>query len=602
MHKMTRSIGSHLSASTIAVLCLSLAADVRGQPVLFVNASQTAGGNDGSSWADAFQGSQGLQSALAAAVPGSGTQIWVAAGRYTPAPANGDRNASFALKSGVAMYGGFTGNETLQEQRDAAAHVAILSGDLNGNDTANGQNKGENSRHVVRGTNLDGTALLDGFTIRDGHTDSQGSQTEWRGGNLLFESSAAVVRHCIITAGDARYGGGASLVASSALIEDCEFNANNTQSTGGGLANFDAGLPILRRCRFEANIGGRGAGLFTGPFIINGVVGGLLTVIDCEFIDNTGTISFAPGVGMFVDRGPVRVIRSRFENNTTDAGGGGIYLANAPAVVVACDFVRNDAPGDGGGAIYVDGQSAAPPNLARIADCRFVGNNGAIFTNAMGRAELANCTIANNNLGSGFLAWSAVRSNGSIKLRNCLVWGNTPVMGSGLAGVLGGGGEITADSCDVQFWNGTRPGTGTFASDPLFINSAGADGAQGTTDDDVHPKPASPCVDAGNDALLPTDDSDLDGDGNSAEPLPLDLDGRSRVTGCRVDIGAFERPGGRPRSGDLTGDGATDAADIAPFVAALLNPTIDCIADTDGDGGVDGRDVAGFVACIVNGC
>src|SRR5215475_1262798 len=81
-----------------------------------------------------------LQSALAAS--GSGDEIWVAAATYKPDAS--DRTKSFALKDGVGIYGGFVGTETLRSQRNPAANVTILSGDIGTPGSA-----ADNSYHVV---------------------------------------------------------------------------------------------------------------------------------------------------------------------------------------------------------------------------------------------------------------------------------------------------------------------------------------------------------------------------------------------------------------------------------------------------------------------
>jgi hypothetical protein len=88
------------------------------------------GTRDCSSWANACT----LQTALTGAT--SSNEIWVAAGTYKPSMGT-DRSANFKLVIGVAVYGGFAGTETARDQRDPAANLVILSGDLNGDDNSN---------------------------------------------------------------------------------------------------------------------------------------------------------------------------------------------------------------------------------------------------------------------------------------------------------------------------------------------------------------------------------------------------------------------------------------------------------------------------------
>ena len=106
--------------------------------------------------------------------------------------------------------------------------------------------------------------------------------------------------------------------------------------------------------------------------------------------------------------------------------------------------------------------------------------------------------------------------------------------------------------------------------------SPGLDGVWGTADDtyaDLHLLPGSACIDAGSNADVPADTADLDGDGNTAEPLPFDLAGAGRFaddpytadTGAGVapivDIGAYEY-----HSGDTNGDGHVDVVDLLGVV------------------------------------
>jgi len=74
----------------------------------------------------------------------SGDELWVAAATYKPT-ATTDRRATFQLRNGIALYGGFAGWESARDLRNPAANVTTLSGELGvaGN--------GDNSYHVVTG-------------------------------------------------------------------------------------------------------------------------------------------------------------------------------------------------------------------------------------------------------------------------------------------------------------------------------------------------------------------------------------------------------------------------------------------------------------------
>ncbi|MGE5463637.1 MAG: hypothetical protein ACM3PS_09790, partial [Syntrophothermus sp.] len=135
---------------------------------IYVNAN-AAGMNNGTSWTNAYTG---LQSALTAAI--SGDEIWVAAGTYTPGTA---KSATFQLKSGVALYGGFTGNETTIDQRDPKDNVTILSGEIGAP-----SNMGDNIYHVVTASGTNETAVLDGFTITAGN--ASGDILMFHGGGI----------------------------------------------------------------------------------------------------------------------------------------------------------------------------------------------------------------------------------------------------------------------------------------------------------------------------------------------------------------------------------------------------------------------------------
>jgi hypothetical protein len=87
---------------------------------------------------------------------------------------------------------------------------------------------------------------------------------------------------------------------------------------------------------------------------------------------------------------------------------------------------------------------------------------------------------------------------------------------------------------------------GNIDSDPCFIEMGYWDSNGLGVDGDYHLLPGSLCVDAGANDSLPSDEHDIDGDGDATEMIPWDLDGDVRINdgdddgNVVVDIGAYE--------------------------------------------------------------
>ena len=121
----------------------------------------------------------------------------------------------------------------------------------------------------------------------------------------------------------------------------------------------------------------------------------------------------------------------------------------------------------------------------------------------------------------------------------------------------------------------------------------------------------SPCTDTGDNAALPPDQYDLDGDGNTIEPLPVDFVGQARIYGGHVDRGAYETTDAVCLRGDLNCDGVVNFRDINPFVLYLSNFSAwqaahpACAAgngDVNGDGTYPSfQDINPFVALLSGG-
>jgi len=97
----TKSLVHFTSFFLLLALMLSPVSPARAAGIRYA-APSAVGSGDCSSWATACT----LQTALAGAA--SGDEIWVKMGVHYPGAA-GNRSATFTLKNGVSVYGGFGG-------------------------------------------------------------------------------------------------------------------------------------------------------------------------------------------------------------------------------------------------------------------------------------------------------------------------------------------------------------------------------------------------------------------------------------------------------------------------------------------------------------
>ena len=307
------------------------------QATIYVDVDAT-GANDGSSWANAYTTLQpGLDEAVA------GDEIWVAAGTYKPthesAPGN-PRSATFQLKNGVALYGGFDPSvgDTDWDDRHWTANVTILSGDLG---TAG--NQYDNSYHVFyhpAELALDATAVLDGFTVTGGYANGGGELSD--GGGMYNKGCSPTVTHCTFAGNYANIGGGMRNHSSaSPSVTDCTFSANTAGDQGGGMANYSSS-PSVTNCTFAGNHGHNGGGMLnyqSSP-----------EVIGCTFADNEAINGSGGGMYNYTGSSPT-LTNCTFVGNSAFSMGGGIvnYTAGTPTLT-NCTFSGNSA--NTGGGIY----------------------------------------------------------------------------------------------------------------------------------------------------------------------------------------------------------------------------------------------------------
>ncbi|RRA99169.1 putative Ig domain-containing protein [Larkinella rosea] len=257
----------------ILLLAGSLA-DVQAQQTRYV---KTNGSGDGTAnWANA---SNDLQAVINAS--SSGDQIWVAAGTYKPTTGT-DRTIAYAMKEGVAIYGGFKGTETQFSDRPTINLTTPSSTTLSG-DIGQAGNSDDNSYHIIYNNNngLSAAAVLDGFVMKGGKTEENIFSAS--GTALHNFYSSPTIRNCTFTNNQAASTDGGAVLNSSSnsTFTNCNF-VGNMAVRGGALAiNF--GNITLTNCSFSHNSASQsGAALEV-------IIGGTLTVINCSFSGNSAT-------------------------------------------------------------------------------------------------------------------------------------------------------------------------------------------------------------------------------------------------------------------------------------------------------------------------
>lgn len=470
---------------------------------LYVDASATGAGN-GTTWTDAFTT---IDAALVAALPGQ--TIRVGADTYTPTTSF-DRDATFWLKSGVALEGGYAGLDAANpDLRDITAFPTVLSGEIgSAADT-------DNSIHIVSGSGVSSTGRLDGFIITKGRADWSILDDESAcGAGLYVNVGGPTIQNCTFIDNNADIcapGGAAFLNRDSTTFVGCTFDSNHA-TNGGAIYGRFSKLTVLN-CSFENNDGGEGSG---GAIAL---WGGTLTLTGSAFTGNTagtcgGAIDIGPSTGGVIrdcamtgnsaffggalsarSANTVACVNLMFIRNHATSGGA-IYVSQASLTALNCKIFGNTAYDRGGGAFNDEDSSS-------YTNCVFSGNSatyggGSYQDFSSNGPKFLGCTFTANSATQG----SALYTNrfSAMTISNSIFWGNqsptTQIFQSS---------SLTIANSDVE---GGASGIGNIDINPKFARDAnpGADGTWGTSDDDygdLRLQLTSPCIDAGDNSLVP---------------------------------------------------------------------------------------------------
>lgn len=317
--------------ATLLLLGCSIALSAQGK-TYYVKADSeiTTSGSDGLSWENAITLTEALNQAKA------GDEIWVKGyeditGHIYKAPKGG-----FVLPSGVAMYGGFAGDETIKNDLPTGRHKyqmkyqTALVGDIDTNDKASQQliiypentTRNDNATHVLTlqmGVTQDNTndgnkpTIVSGFLIAAGNASGENTSANGRGGGIYV--------------------------------------VNNSKD-----GNAQSRFFRISQCNFANNYGMRGGAIY----VDNSCTNQQSAISYCSIFNNVAGkrgSSENEGGGMWID-GTATVYNCNINNNTN----GGIRLSGT-SKIVNCSVIANTVSAadlttdgasnsNGGGAVY----------------------------------------------------------------------------------------------------------------------------------------------------------------------------------------------------------------------------------------------------------
>ncbi len=362
-----------------------------------------------------------------------------------------------------------------------------------------------NGPAAVRAVRLTGyQSKISNFTIRNGHTQTNGDITyEQSGGGIL--GHWPFVSNCVIENCGARANGGGFTYG---YLYDSVVSNNQADGVGAGAVYGGGGT--YNSSAYDSRIVNNrslksGGGMASGNIISNCLVAGNTAV------NGGGGIYYGNHSGLSVD--------SVFSNNECGSSGGG--LSNTK--ILRCRVVYNRAGTIGGGAItcyatnsmfygnsadYAGGiGGTTPANSYPVYNC-LIYSNTAGTAGAMRYAFPVNCTVVGNIASNG-----AAGLDAGVAATNCIVADNVTE-----GAVSNYSGTVQFKNCNV--WPLPAGGSdlgGNISNAPSFVNFSGAD---------FRLAPRDLCINAGLTESWMAD--------------TVDLDGRMRVRYGAVDMGCYE--------------------------------------------------------------
>jgi hypothetical protein len=405
------------------------------------------------------------------------------------------------------------------------------------------------------------TFNLSGVTVSNGKASNQNAlPLSGNGGGILNNSGATLNVTNITfsnnsTSGNNNSGGG--IFSNGTLTVTSSTFSNNSAVGGVGGGIFNTGTLSITNSTVNNNSANDGGISNIGTL---NIASSTISNNSGEGISNNGTLTITNstisgnsadccGGGILHFLGTLTITGSTISNNSASGNGGGIYINGGTVTITGSTISNNTADFDGG--IFNGGRLSiinSTVNGNTVTGNTFGG--GGIDNIGFGTLSITNSTVSNNsaagvggilNRGTLTVTSSTVNGNsggggilnngGTASVRSSIVAGNTASSsGPDFLGPFTSQGHNLVGASDGTngFTNGTNNDIVGTLSKPVDPQLAPLGNYGGPTQTSL-PRPNSPAIDAGDDAV-------------TGAPLNLTTDQRGfqRPVGAHVDIGAVE--------------------------------------------------------------